>query len=381
MIKLRFPLLAVILLAVNSSLFSQGKDLPVNLSVIYPVSINTSKSDNVNFNIGIIGSNINSLKGFGVNGIYSVLEGDLNGVQINGVYSETRKKLKGAQLSVGINALTEGGRGLMLGGIGNIVFDDFSGIQLSGISNLAFESVRGFQIAGLYNMAGKDVNIMQFGLAGNVTGMKMKGLQVSGLFNLAGISNKGMQVSSINITKSQNGVQFGFVNACDNNEGLQFGILNVVGKKQNGTTIGLLNAFPDTKVQLLIGGGNFAYATIGARFKTNGIYTSLVMGAPVAISNTTKSILFNYNFGYSFDLKYLNINTDLGFTHIANESNQVENKSSKNQFGITIKAGLEKQILSKLGIFVNGGFLYLADSYNSPSFSNKFVIEGGFTLL
>ena len=378
----RFKLLLIVILLFGvQTIYSQEKTLPVNLSVIYPVSINTSKSDNANINIGIIGSNINSLKGFGVNGIYSVLEGDLKGIQINGVYSETRKKLKGAQLSVGINALTEGGSGLMLGGIGNIVFDEFSGIQLSGISNLAFESVKGMQIAGLYNLAGKDINILQFGLAGNVVGREMKGLQVSGLFNLAAISNKGAQVSSINLTKAQNGLQFGFINACDNNEGLQFGILNVVGKKQNGTTIGLLNAFPDSKVQLLLGSGNLAYATIGARFKTNGIYTSLIMGAPVVISNTSKSILFNYNLGYSLDLKYLNINTDLGFTHISNESNQVENKSSKNQFGITLKAGLEKQILNKLGIFVNGGFLYLADSYKSPTFSNKFIIEGGFTLL
>lgn len=362
-------------------LHSQGKNLPFNLSVIYPVSINTSKSDNVNFNIGIIGSSINSLNGFGINGVYSVLENDINGVQINGIYSETRNKLKGIQIAGAVNALTEGGSGIMAGGIGNLSFNEFKGLQIAGISNLSFEDVKGMQIGGIFNMAGKNVSIMQFALAGNVAGENTKGIQLSGLFNLSGTSNRGLQLSSINLTKEQRGLQFGFINACDDNNGLQLGIVNITGKKQNGAVIGLMNAFGDTRIQLLLTGGSIAYGMFGIRFKTNSIYTAMQLGMPVVHSNTTKSIMFNYHAGYSFDLNYLNLNADAGFNHFSNESNQTEGKSSKNQFGISLRAGLEKQIIDKLGIFLNAGILFLADSYVSPNFSNKFILEGGFTIL
>ncbi len=380
--KIKILLLPVLLaLAFSSDLYAQEKNMPFNLSVIYPVSLNSSKSDNVNFNIGIAGSSINSLNGFGVNGVYSVLGGDLNGVQINGLYAETRNRLNGLQISGAVNALTEGGTGAMIAGIGNLSFNEFEGVQLAGISNLNFENIKGMQIGGIFNMAGKDLNLLQLSLAGNVTGGNMKGLQISALFNLSGAANRGLQISSINLTKEQRGMQFGFINACDDNNGLQLGIVNITGKKQNGAVIGLMNAFEDSRIQLLVAGGNVAYGMVGVRFRTNSIYTAMQLGIPVVHSNTTKSIMFNYHAGYSFNLKYMYLNADAGFSHFSHESNQVEGKPSKNQFGISLRAGLEKQIISKLGIFLNAGILFLADSYTSPEFSNKFILEGGFTLL
>ncbi len=374
-------LVFLLLICAFSDGFSQGKNLPVNLSLIYPVSINQSKQDNVNFNIGILSSHINNLKGIGVNGLYSTLEGDLNGLQINGIYAETRNKLKGIQLTGGANVVTEGGSGAMIGGIANLSFEEFAGLQLSAISNLGLENVKGIQISGLYNLVGKDLNVLQLALAGNVTGNNMSGVQIAAFFNLAANANRGLQLSTFNLSKDQNGAQIGLFNISQNNTGLQFGILNMAGKKQSGLSLGLFYAGPESKVQLLLSGGNISYATLGVRFKTNSIYTMLDIGAPVAISTSEKSVLFNYRAGYSFDLKFMNINTDLGFTHISNESNQTEGKSSKNQFGLSFRLGLEKNIFKKLGVFVNAGYLRLADSYSSPSFSDKFILEGGIVVL
>jgi hypothetical protein len=372
--------LLVSLVTVNLS-YSQGKDLPVNLSLVYPVSINQSKKDNVNFNIGIIGSQFNNLRGIGINGLYSILGNDLNGIQVNGLYAETRNKLKGIQLTGGLNVVTKGGTGAMISGLANMTFDDFTGFQFSSIANFGFENVKGVQASLLYNLVGKDIDLLQAALAGNVTGKIMSGAQLSLLFNLVGNTNRGIQVSAINLTKFQRGAQIGLANISEDNEGFQLGIFNLVDKKQNGLSIGLFYVGEKSKVQMLISGGNISYGNLGFRFKTNNIYTMLNLGAPVAISMSNKSAQTEYRIGYSFDLNFLNINSDVGFMHISNEKDQIAGKTSSNQFGFSFRAGLEKNIFKKFGLFVNAGILRSADSYKDPVFKNNFLFEGGIVVL
>lgn len=364
-----------------SSVFSQGRNLPLNVSLIYPLSINQSRKDNVNINAGLIGSKFNNLKGLGVNLFYSVLDEDVNGVQLNGVYAETRRRLKGIQFAGMVNTATEGGWGIMASGLVNMTFDNFIGLQFGGISNLCFESAKGIQFAGLYNLAGKDLSVLQLSAAGNITGRHMKGVQTAVLFNFAGLINKGLQFSAINLTRNQHGVQFGLVNVSDVNKGFQFGVLNVVGTKQDGATLGLFYVYDNTRIQILLSGGNITYGTLGMRFKTNNIYTMLDFGAPVVFSKSEKSLLFTYRVGYSFNLKYLNFNTDLGFTSISSESNQVDDKPSKNQFGISFRAGLERHISGKFGLFANFGALNRADSYKKSKFKLQYIFEGGIVIL
>ncbi|MFZ4590895.1 MAG: hypothetical protein ACOYN6_07850 [Ignavibacteria bacterium] len=382
MIKLyKFVFVFIITLIVVNFSFSQGKDLPVNLSLVYPVSINQSKLDNVNFNVGIIGSQFNNLKGLGINGLYSVLGNDLNGLQINGLYAETRNKLKGIQLTGGANVVTKGGTGAMIGGLANMTFDDFTGFQLSTIANFGFENVKGVQASVLYNLVGKNINLLQVAVAGNVAGKMMSGAQLSLLFNLAGNTNSGIQVASINLTKFQRGAQFGLVNIAEDNDGFQLGIFNIVDKKQKGLSLGLFYMGEKSKVQMLMSGGNISYGNLGFRFKTNNVYTMLTLGGPVAISITNKSVMTEYRVGYSFDLKLLDVNTDVGFMHISNEKDQTPGKPSSNQFGLSFRAGLEKNIFKKFGLFVNAGILRAADSYNDSVFKNHFLFEGGIVVL
>lgn len=382
MVKIYRVILPVLLFLIAASLVqAQGKHIPFNLSLVYPVSINRSVNDNVDFNLGIIGSRFNSLNGASINGIYSVLDGDVNGIQVNGLYSETRKKLNGLQITGGANVVTGGGEGVMLGGLANLTFDDFQGFQLAGFSNVAFENVKGIQIAGLYNSTGKSINILQLAVAGNTAGRFMNGAQISALFNVAGNVNTGLQLSSLNIVRYQKGVQAGIINAAIDNYGLQIGIANAVAEKQKGTTLGLIYIYKNTKINFLIGAGNLSYATFSARFKTNNIYSMVDLGAPVVSSSTTKSLLVSYRVGYSFPFKYFDFNTDLGYTHISNEVDQVPGKRSHNQFAVTLRTGVEKNVYKKIGIFLNGGYTFFADSYKSPHFTNKFIIEGGIVLL
>jgi hypothetical protein len=382
MIKLyKFIFVLLVSLVVVNLSFSQGKDMPVNLSLVYPVSINQSKLDNVNFNVGIIGSQFYNLRGLGINGLYSVLGHDLNGLQVNGLYAETRNKLKGIQLTGGANVVTEGGTGALIGGFANLTFDDFTGLQFSSIANFSFENVRGVQASMFYNLVGKNINVLQVAVAGNVTGKIMSGAQLSVLFNLAGNTSKGLQVSTINLTKFQKGAQLGLVNITEVNEGFQLGIFNIVDKKQKGLSLGLFYVGEKSRVQILMSGGNISYGNLGFRFKTNNIYTLLNLGAPVSISTSNKSALTAYRVGYSFDLNFLNINTDVGFMHLSNEKDQTPGKSSSNQFGFSFRTGIEKNIFRKFGLFVNVGILRSSDSYNNPVFKNNFVFEGGIVVL
>ncbi|MFA5010722.1 MAG: hypothetical protein WC644_02100 [Ignavibacteria bacterium] len=377
----RIFLSVCVFLLCASILQAQGKHIPFNLSLVYPISINKSLRDNVGFNLGIIGSRFNKLSGASINGVFSVLEGDLSGLQVNGLYAETRGKLRGMQITGGANVLTTGGRGFLLGGLANLSFDEFQGVQFAGIANVNFENLNGIQLAGVYNSNGKDISLLQSAAAGNITGRKLYGAQIAVLFNLAGYSNMGLQLSSLNITKYQKGVQLGLVNAADDNFGLQIGLFNVVTKRQKGTTLGLVYIYDNTKINLLLSAGNLSYATLGARFRTNNIYSMFEIGGPVVSSNTNKSILVSYRAGYTFKFKYFDINTDLGYSHISNEKDQVTNKKSDHQFAITLRTGFEKNVYKKLGIFVNGGYTFYADSYYSPHFTNKFIIEGGIVLL
>ncbi len=377
----RVILPVIVFLAAANLLIAQGKHIPFNLSLVYPVSINRSVNDNVDFNLGIIGSRFKNLNGASINGMYSVLDGSVNGIQLNGLYAETRGKLNGLQITGGANVVTDGGTGAMIGGLANLTFDNFQGLQFAGISNVAFENVKGIQIAGLYNSTGKSVNILQLAVAGNTAGRFMNGAQIAGLFNVAGNSNTGLQLSSLNIVRYQKGVQAGLINAAIDNYGLQIGIANAVSEKQKGTSLGLFYIYNNTKINILLSAGNLSYATFSARFKTNNIYSMFDIGGPVVSSSTSKSILVSYRVGYSFRFSQFDFNTDLGYSHISNEEDQVPGKRSNNQFAITLRTGIEKNIYKKIGIFVNGGYTFFADSYTSPHFTNKFIIEGGIVLL
>ena len=58
-------------------------------------------------------------------------------------------------------------------------------------------------------------------------------------------------------------------------KGLQIGLFNYYKEKLDGFQLGLVNANPQTKVQLMFFGGNATKLNVGARFKNRLFYTIL----------------------------------------------------------------------------------------------------------
>lgn len=83
----------------------------------------------------------------------------------------------------------------------------------------------------------------------------MKGIQISGLGNITGSTSVGVQLAPFNVA----------VHA----KGLQIGLVNYYKDKLDGFQLGLVNANPNTKVQMMIFGGNTTKLNMAARFKTN----------------------------------------------------------------------------------------------------------------
>ena len=89
----------------------------------------------------------------------------------------------------------------------------------------------------------------------------MHGMQISGLGNVVGGSFTGAQLAPMNMAKS--------------GKGLQIGLFNYYKENFDGFQLGLVNANPDTKVQLMLFGGNTTKLNVGARFKNKLFYTIL----------------------------------------------------------------------------------------------------------
>lgn len=92
-----------------------------------------------------------------------------------------------------------------------------------------------------------------------------------------------------------------------------------------GFQLGLVNANPDTRVQMMVYGGNATPANIGVRFKNQLFYTILGVGSMYQGLNDKFSASASYRAGLSFPLyKGLSISGDLGYQHIEAFDNKDE---------------------------------------------------------
>lgn len=90
-----------------------------------------------------------------------------------------------------------------------------------------------------------------------------------------------------------------------------------------GFQLGLVNANPDTKVQMLIFGGNATKINIGARFKNKLFYTIIGAGTHYLDFSDKFSATLFYRGGIWLPLcKDLTISGDLGYQHIETFKNK-----------------------------------------------------------
>lgn len=207
-------------------------------------------------------------------------------------------------------------------------------------------------------------------------------MMTSGLLNVVGENMNGLQIAGIaNITaKDLNGAQIGLCNYATKAHGFQIGLVNYYREDMKGLQLGLVNANPDTRIQMMVYGGNVTPANIGVRFKNQLFYTILGVGAFDQNLNDKFSISTSYRAGLAVPVyKGLSISGDLGFQHIETCSNKDE-VIPRRLYGLQARANLEYQISKKFGIFATGGY-GLTRYYNkSGNFDKGAIIEAGIVL-
>ena len=153
----------------------------------------------------------------------------------------------------------------------------------------------------------------------------------------------GLQIAGIaNITaKDLNGAQIGLCNYATKAHGFQIGLVNYYREDMKGLQLGLVNANPDTRIQMMVYGGNITPANIGVRFKNQLFYTILGVGAFDQNLNDKFSISTSYRAGLAVPVyKGLSISGDLGFQHIETCSNKDE-VIPRRLYGLQARANLE----------------------------------------
>lgn len=394
-------LVAEVLPAQNTGQSSTHKDRePVGINLSLWKNIATQRTDSVGstlFNLGIF-SSMNRVNGAGINVLGAVTLRDMNGVQIAGITNTVGGSMRGIQIAgisnvngnnlsgislsglVGItgnhaqgvlfsglaNIAGDNVNGVAIGGLLNITGDRSAGVHLAGLANIAGENFNGIATAGLLNIVGENLTGVQFGGLANITGETMRGLQMAGVANVAGGSAKGVQLAPLNMAVA--------------GRGLQIGLVNYYKESFDGLQLGLVNANPDTKVQLMLFGGNTTKLNVGVRFKNKLFYTILGGGTHYLDFSDKFSASLFYRAGLELPLyKQLFISGDLGFQHIENFKNKNYGFPER-LYALQARVNLEYRLTDKFGVFVTGGYGASRFYDRGKTYEKGLIVEGGVVL-
>ena len=377
---------------------NQRKPMVVDLSLWKNIS--TWRNDTVGsacLNLGVF-SNMNNLAGVGINMLGSVVRNDACGLQVAGLWNLTGRSMRGVQVAgvtnvngnsmvgvsvsglVGINGNRI--RGVQMAGLVNINGDDNNGVSLSGLMNLSGNQTRGVQLSGMSNITG--LNFEGGALSGllNVAGGDVKGVQMAGVANITVGNMRGVQISGIgNVTGDLvQGVQMASINIASRVKGLQIGLFNYYKEQLDGFQLGLVNANPQTCVQMIVYGGNSAKLNIAARFKNRLFYTILGAGMPyLKFSDKFSGSLF-YRAGMELPLyKRLFVSGDLGYQHTETFKNRHIGFPSR-LYSLQGRINLEYRLADGVGLFVTGGYGWDRYYTQGGNYDKGIIIEGGIVL-
>lgn len=337
---------------------AQNKSAGINLSIWKDICTQPYDSTQTTYvNIGLL-STMNRLNGVGINALGSVVHGDMNGAQITGLANLAGGTMRGVQIAGISNISGNNTIGLSAAGLVNITGDGTRGVVISGLTGIGGDNTAGVMMSGFMNVTGNMASGLQFSGAANITGQSFNGMITSGLLNVVGENMNGLQIAGIaNITGTQlRGVQMALCNYATQVRGLQIGLVNYYREDLKGFQLGLVNANPDTKIQMMVYGGNVTPANIGVRFKNQLFYTILGVGSMYQGLNDKFSASASYRAGLSFPIyKGLSISGDLGYQHIETFDNKDEVIPGR-LYALQARANLEYQLTKKFGIFATGGY-------------------------
>lgn len=374
------------------------KPIGINLSLWKGVSTQTADSiGSTLLNAGIF-SFQNNLTGLGINLLGSVTRREVRGIQIAGISNTVGQQIRGFQIAgitningnsyqgvsvsglVGING--NAGRGLLASGLINITGHDNRGMLLAGLMNLIGDNGSGLTLASIANITGNNSQGMVLSGLMNVSGGSSLGLQAGGLLNITGEDMQGIQLSGIGnvVGRELKGMQIGTANMIIRGKGIQIGLFNYYKERFDGIQLGLVNANPHTRVQLLLSGGNATKLNISARFKNNKLYTILGAGAPYFDFKDKFSGALFYRAGAELPLyKQLFISGDLGYSHIETFRKHDATCPAR-MYALQTRINLEYRLTGNMGLFVSGGYGWDRYYDHNANYKHGIIMEGGIVL-
>lgn len=308
-----------------------------------------------------------SMRGVQVAGITNINGNNLAGLSVSGLVSLTGNHARGIVLSGLANISGDRNRGLFASGLLNVSGEEASGMHLSGLANVTGGSFKGISIAGLLNVTGKNLAGMQVTALANITAEEVRGVQVSGLGNVAGGTLRGLQIGAANMA----------VRA----KGIQVGLFNYYKERLDGFQLGLVNANPQTRVQLMLFGGNATKLNAGVRFKNRLFYTILGGGTHYLDFGEKFSAALFYRAGLELPLcKRLFISGDLGYQHIETFKNRHYGIPAR-LYALQARLNLEYHLTERLGVFLTGGYGGSRHYDKGVTYDKGVLVEGGIVLL
>lgn len=352
-------ILTAALLMAAVCLPAQNKSGGINLSLWKKVSTQPADSTQTTYlNLGLF-SAMNRLNGLGINAFGSVVKQNMDGVQLSGLANMAGGSMRGLQIGGISNVNGNNLAGVSISGLVNISGNQAKGVLITGLTNIAGDNMNGVMISGIMNVTGNKSSGVQLGGLANVTGERFSGVIASGLLNVVGETMSGVQLSGLaNVVGGQlNGMQGGLFNYATKARGLQIGLVNYYKDEMKGFQLGLVNANPDTKVQMMIFGGNSTKLNIGVRFKNKLFYTILGGGTHYLDFEDKFSAAAFYRAGLELPLyKNLFISGDLGYQHIETFKNKDYMDVPARLYALQARLNLEYRFTKKFGIFATGGY-------------------------
>lgn len=373
-------LAAVGLSAQNKS--TGNKSAGINLSLWKEVTTQPLDSSQTTYlNIGLQ-STVNRVNGAAFNILGGVVRQNMNGLQTTGLVNIVGGSMRGVQLSGISNVNGNNLAGLSATGLVNIAGNNAQGVLLSGFTNITGDNARGIIASGLMNITGNEVLGIQLAGISNITASTFDGLMAAGLLNIVGSTLNGVQLSGLFniIGKQLNGVQLSLFNYASKAKGVQLGLVNYYKDEMKGVQLGLVNANPETKVQMMLFGGNATKLNLAARFKNDLFYTIVGGGSHYLDFSDQFSAALFYRAGLWLPLyKSLTLSGDLGYQHIETFKNKDQGIPAR-LYALQARINLELQITKNFGVFATGGYGGSRYYNRNATYEKGVIVEAGVVL-
>ncbi|MBU1339305.1 MAG: hypothetical protein KKD56_09570 [Acidobacteria bacterium] len=361
-----------------------GGSYPVNFSLYYPVSLNKSKYDRVNFNLGVIYSHYGYLKGIDLSGLASVVSRDMLGIQIAGLGAVAGESGQGIQMSGLASVAGSTFTGLQTSGLFCVVGEEGTVFQSSGLFSVIGSRGKGFQSAGLgcvtgetfsgaqisggFNVIGNEGRAFQAAGLMNVSGGSLLGVQVAGLLNVCGDVLTGLQVGTFNVAVHSCGLQIGVANVGETSKGVQIGLVNYTKEENEGVPIGLVNLARNGRIRGVFWGGSAVAVSGGVKFSVNRFYSILSLGAINFQDGITESIIYGAHYGYAFPLDRLFIGLDAGYRFRDNSTLFKSTAENPDEHLCEVRLSLGIPLSERFTLLVGGGFFSVNRTHDDKGF-------------